>query len=201
MSIPTTWRRCGDFASAAGIAFDELRDPWETPYRASFLAAGASDVFQLISAGADKQFETADDFTVLRIERPYFRFTGEAINRAVARYHARTGQFIREAASLKSELRQEGIDFDALRDPWGRPYQLEFGVSQTKYLVTVRSSGPDQKFTAKDSDDILLWTSSIDYSADLQAKIDAALVCLLQSDLANSAKRGGIQEPHSKGRA
>ncbi|MDX6405428.1 MAG: hypothetical protein QOH70_2883 [Blastocatellia bacterium] len=160
----------------AGIAFEDLHDPWETPYRAAFFAAGPMDVFQLTSAGADKQFDTSDDFTVLRTERPYFRFTGEAINRAAARYHARTGQFIREAATLKSELRQEGIDFDTLRDPWGRPYQAEFGVSQTKYLVVVRSSGPDRQFSLKDNDDILLWTSSIDYSADVQAKIDSALV-------------------------
>lgn len=163
-------------SSLAGIDFDDLRDPWETPYRASFFAQGSSDVLLLTSAGADKQFETVDDFEVLRSERPYFRFTGEAINRAAARYHARTGQFIREASSLKSELRQEGIDFDALRDPWERPYQLEFGASQTKYFVFVRSSGPDKQFLSKTNDDVLLWTSSIDYSPDVQAKIDSALV-------------------------
>src|SRR5258708_37065561 len=137
------------FASVSGIPFDELRDPWETPYRASFFAQDKSEVFLLQSAGADKQFDTADDFNVLRIERPYFRFTGEAINRAVARYHARTGQFIRDPATLKNELRQEGIDFDALQDPWGQPYQIEFGVNQAKYLVTVRSSGPDKQFSSK----------------------------------------------------
>ncbi|MDX6385796.1 MAG: hypothetical protein QOK48_3369 [Blastocatellia bacterium] len=164
------------FAAAAGIDFQNLRDPWESPYRSSFFAAGASDVFELTSAGADKRFATEDDFTVLRTERPYFRFTGEAINRASKRYHARTGRFIRDAATLKSELKLEGIDFDALRDPWGRPYQTEFGVSQTNYLVWVRSSGPDKKFTSRDGDDVLLWTSLIDYSADLQAKLDAALV-------------------------
>jgi len=162
-------------ASTAGIALEKLRDPWETAYRTSFFAEGAADVVQLTSAGADKQFETADDLTVLRREWPYFRFTGEAINRATARYHTRSGEFIREAPGLKSELKQEGIDFDALRDPWGRPYQIDFGVRQTKYLVFVRSSGPDGQFSSKTNDDVLLWTSSIDYSSDLQAKIDAAL--------------------------
>ncbi|HSP62201.1 MAG TPA: alpha-2-macroglobulin family protein, partial [Pyrinomonadaceae bacterium] len=164
------------FASVSGIAFDELRDPWETPYRASFFAQDKSDVFLLKSAGADKQFDTADDFTVLRTERPYFRFTGEAINRAVTRYHARTGQFIRDTAALKSELRSEGIDFDGLRDPWGQPYQLEFGVGQTKYQVLVRSSGPDKQFASKNNDDVMLWTSAIDYSTDVQAQIESALV-------------------------
>ena len=173
---PTDEAALRRFASTAGIAFDELRDPWETPYRTSFFAQGASDVLEMTSAGADKQFNTADDFTVLRTERPYFRFTGEAINRAVQRYHSRTGQFIRDAAILKRELRQEGIDFDSLHDPWGEPYRLEFGVSQTKFQVFVRSSGPDKRFAPKSDDDVLLWTSSIDYSSDLQARIDSALI-------------------------
>jgi hypothetical protein len=164
------------FASTAGIAFDELRDPWETPYRTSFLAQGASDVLEITSAGTDKHFNTADDFTVLRIARPYFRFTGEAVNRGVQRYHSRTGQFIRDAATLKHELRQEGIDFDSLRDPWGEPYRLEFGVSQTKFKILVRSSGPDKRFAPKSDDDVLLWTSSIDYSRALQARIDSAVI-------------------------
>ncbi len=168
-------------AAAAGIAFADLRDPWESPYRLSFFAAGASDVFELTSAGPDKRFETADDFAVLRIERPYFRFTGEAINRANKRYHARTGRFIRDAAMLNNELKLEGIDFVSLRDPWGRPYEADFGVSQTNFLVWVRSSGPDKKFSSRDSDDVLLWTSSINYSADLQARIDAALVAYFKA--------------------
>jgi len=77
---------------------------------------------------------------------------------------------------MKTELRQEGIDFDALRDPWGEPYQLEFGVNQTQFQVLVRSSGPDKQFSKKSEDDVLLWTSSIDYSAYIRAKIDPALV-------------------------
>src|SRR5262249_9080973 len=137
------------FASTSGVAFAELRDPWGMPYRTSFFAEGQSDVLEITSAGADKQFGTADDFTVLRIARPYFRFTGEAINRAVTRYHSRTAQFVRDATTLKSELRREGIDFDSLRDPWGEPYRLEFGVNQTKLQVVVRSSGPDKQFKPK----------------------------------------------------
>jgi A-macroglobulin complement component/alpha-2-macroglobulin family protein/MG2 domain-containing protein/carboxypeptidase family protein/A-macroglobulin receptor/macroglobulin-like protein len=163
-------------AQVSGIAFQDLRDPWETAYRYRFLAEGASDVLEMTSAGADKRFDTPDDFTVMRIERPYFRFAGQAIDRAVQRYHMRTGEFIRDAATMKNELRQEGIDFDELRDPWGEPYQLEFGVNQTKFQVLVRSSGPDKKFSKKSEDDVLLWTSSIDYSRDVRATIDAALV-------------------------
>ena len=164
------------FALTAGIALADLRDPWETRYRSSFFAQGASHVLQMTSAGADKQFETPDDFAVLRVARPYFRFVGEAINRAVQRYHSRTGRFVRDPNTLKGELRREGIDFDSLRDPWSEPYRLEFGVNQTRFQVFVRSNGPDKQVSAKGDDDVLLWTSTIDYSRDLQVMIDAALV-------------------------
>ena len=40
----------------------------------------------------------------------------------------------------------------------------------------MRSSGPDKRFAPKSDDDVLLWTSSIDYSTDLQARVDAALI-------------------------
>ncbi len=163
------------FALAGGVSFDSLRDPWDMPYRTAFFPERASDVLEMTSAGADKEFGTDDDFSVLRVERPYFRFAGEAINRAVARFHARTGGFIRDANVLKTELRDEGIDFDSLRDPWGEPYRLDFGVSQTKFRIVVQSSGPDKQFSLKNSDDVSIWTSSIDYARDIQAKIDEAL--------------------------
>src|SRR5207253_5416248 len=97
------------------------------------------------------------------------------------RFHSRTGQFIRDAATLKRELRHEGIDFDSLHDPWGEPYRLEFGVGQTKFLVYARSSGPDKRFAPKSADDVLLWISAIDYSTDLQARIDSALVAYFKT--------------------
>jgi hypothetical protein len=167
-------------ALANGIDFDSLRDPWERPYRERFFAEGSSDVLEMKSAGADKEFDTTDDFTVLRVERPFFRFAGEAIDRAVQRYHLRTGKFIRDADTLKTELRQEGIDFDALRDPWGQPYGLAFGVNQNKFQVMVRSRGPANGLSPKRGEDTLLWTSSIDYAIDVRAVIDAVLVPYLQ---------------------
>lgn len=173
---PTSEDALRRFALISNIRFEELRDPWAMPYRTSFFPQRNAEILEITSAGPDKRFDTDDDFNVLWIERPYFRYTGEAINRAVFRHHRRTGKFIRDAVTLKSELRHEGIDFDSLRDPWGEPYRLDFGVEQTKFQVFASSSGPDKTFAQKSDDDVLLWTSSIDYSIDLQARIDGALV-------------------------
>jgi hypothetical protein len=164
---------------ASGVEFDALRDPWGTPFRARFSVERDNDVLDILSAGADKRFDTTDDFSALQLTRPYFRFTGEAINRAVARYHTRTGSYIRAAATLKNELTREGIDFDALRDPWGQPYHLHFDAANTQFLVNVESSGPDQQLNAANdpqADDFRLWSAQIDYSADLRTQLDAALV-------------------------
>ena len=176
---PTTEAIMRRLLSVAGVSFDALRDPWGTPFRARFSVEGANDLLEIISAGADKQFDTADDFVAARLTRPYFRFNGEAINRAVARFHTRTGAFIRDAATLKTELAREAINLDSLRDPWGQPYRLNFDAVGTQYRVMVESGGPDQKFEpAGDpkSDDFNVWTSVLDYSTDVRAQVDAALM-------------------------
>jgi A-macroglobulin TED domain/Alpha-2-macroglobulin family/MG2 domain/Carboxypeptidase regulatory-like domain/A-macroglobulin receptor binding domain/Macroglobulin domain MG3 len=180
-SYPTEIASLRRLALLSAIDFNELRDPWETPYRTSFFAEGKSEILLMASAGGDQQFGTQDDFPVLRVERPYFRFIGQAIDRAVNRYHTRTGLFIRDAATLKTELRLEGIDFDALRDPWGQPYGLEFGVNQTKLVTHARSSGPDRQFSSHSQDDVPLWTSAIDYTRDIEAKTNLAMTAYFKS--------------------
>jgi hypothetical protein len=162
----------------AGLNVDELKDPWGTPYREAFSINNEDSVLEVISAGPDKVFATSDDFSVGRITRAYFRFTGEAISRAVERYHARTGGFIREAATLRSELQTEGIDMDSLRDPWGQPYNVSFPTVFDRFNVNVRSSGPNKKFEAttdSKSDDFTLWIASMDYLIETRARIEQAL--------------------------
>jgi hypothetical protein len=161
----------------SGLDFGRLKDPWDTPYRDAFSTSREDDFLDLISAGPDKQFGTRDDFSVARIARQYFRFTGEAIDRAVQRFHSRTGGFIRDAATLKSELQREGINFDALRDPWGQPYDLGFTINKTRFTLIVSSSGPDKHFEepGPKNDDFMLWMTSIDYLAETRARIEKAL--------------------------
>jgi hypothetical protein len=161
----------------SGVDFDQLRDPWGTPYREVFSTDRDDSVLEVISAGPDKVFGSKDDFPITRIAKPYFRFTGEAINRAVERFHARTGDFVRDSATLKNELQSEGINFDLLRDPWGEPYELSFTIIQTKFNVSVRSSGPNKHFdeSNSESDDFTLWISTIDYLRETRARMEEAI--------------------------
>src|SRR6185295_5211593 len=97
----------------AGIDFKSLTDPWGTTFRPLFFVDKQSDVLLLQSAGADKQFDTDDDFSTERLGWPYFRSAGETIDRAVSSYHLRTGTFIRDINSLRDELNRHGFNLDA----------------------------------------------------------------------------------------
>jgi A-macroglobulin TED domain/Alpha-2-macroglobulin family/Carboxypeptidase regulatory-like domain/MG2 domain/A-macroglobulin receptor binding domain/Macroglobulin domain MG3/Alpha-2-macroglobulin bait region domain len=164
--------------SAAGVDFAALRDPWGRPFRAGLYVAGDQDVLDVMSDGPDKRADTDDDFVCARLSWPYFRKHGEALNRAAARYHARTGGYIRDAAALASELRGEGFDLSSLRDPWGQAYSFAFGVDGSNYTITVRSGGANKSFEPFDSygsDDFRLWTTVADYFEESRARVDAAL--------------------------
>lgn len=177
--------------SEAGINFDRLLDPWGNPYRAIFSVANERDVLKITSAGADKRFETDDDFSLARESWLYFKPVGEAIDRAVKNYHTRTGGYIRDLALLRAELLREGVDLGALRDRWGQPYALEFAVAGLYYVVNVKSGGANGMFESRlnspfhgtkkrPQDDFFIWTSRIDYFDERRAEIDAALTVGLQ---------------------
>lgn len=162
----------------AGYRLQDVKDPWGTPYRAAFSIAREWNVLEIVSAGPDKSFGTEDDFIVARMTWAYFKPNDEAIRRAVYEYHARTGGFIRDAQTLKTELMRLGIDFDSIKDPWGNGYQLSFGVNRSQFIVTVRSAGPDRRFStraAHSDDDFSLATVGIDYFSDARAQLDSAL--------------------------
>jgi hypothetical protein len=169
--------------SAAGIDLASLRDPWGRPFRAEFYAEGDQYLLELMSDGADKRTGTEDDFGAPRFAWPYFEKVGEAMNRSASAYHARTGGYVRDLATLGEELRREGVDLGALRDPWGQVYSFEFGVSGAYYSIIARSSGPNKSFEgrdARDTDDFTLWTTLTDYFAETRAATDEALTLALR---------------------
>lgn len=164
--------------SAAGVDFASLRDPWGRPFRAEFYPKGPNAVLEIMSDGMDKRTGTDDDFGAEGFSWPYFRKISEAIGRAVNAHHARTGGYVRDLSTLAEELRREGLDVGALRDPWGQAYAFEFDVTGVHYRLKVRSSGPNRSFEPSgtyNSDDFIISTTVTDYFADTNAAVDAAL--------------------------
>jgi hypothetical protein len=164
----------------AGIALEELRDPWGNRYVPVFSIQQVNDVLEFRSTGADKRLNTDDDWTAARFSWSYFRPAGEAINRALADYHKRTGNFIRDAATLKQELARARFDLAAFEhDRWGQPYAFTFAVSGTHYVLNVLSGGPDRRLAFNSSehnaDDFAVWTALTDYFSETRATLDSAI--------------------------
>lgn len=160
-----------------GVEFDKVLDPWGSPFRAQFSFRQSFAVVELLSSGPDKKVGTADDVTALNMQRWYFRPTAEAIRKAMAEYHNRTGGYIRDFPTLKAELAKAGVQWDSLRDPWGQPYKPQFGISNTRYTLALMSGGADGRFedSGAASDDFPVWTEFSDYFSETAIKIDSAL--------------------------
>lgn len=162
-----------------GLDFDTLRDPWDVPYRAEFSVSGQNEILTLISNGPDKRPRTEDDFAVLTEGWPYFRPLGKLMNDAVFAYQRETGKYIRDYPTLRDEMKKRGADLDALRDPWGRPYQFSFSIAGPYYNIRVTSAGPDGVFGSPKgsqfSDDVEEWSVSIHYFADETGAIERVL--------------------------
>lgn len=162
----------------AGADTVGILDPWGSEYSLTFEPRGNRLILTLMTAGPDQVFQTNDDFVALEEGWYYFEKPGRTIDQAVEQFHRRTGGFIRDAQALASELSRLGMDLTKLLDPWGSPYELTFEISRGHYTVRVRSRGPDR--VASDSggdctDDVHVWTASIDPFSDTRAAIAQAL--------------------------
>jgi len=161
-----------------GIDFAALRDPWGQPYHVLFSSLRENDRLAILSGGADERPGTDDDFSCAVFEWPYFRKTGEVINHAAAVYQARTGRYVQDYATLRAEAAGLGLDLDALRDRWGRPYRFHFETSGTHHVITVESGGPDGVFAPRRgdiSDDFDIWNLLSDYFEKTRGALDKAL--------------------------
>jgi len=164
--------------SEAKIDFDTVRDPWGMTYRSDFSVYRQSADLTFMSAGPDKRVKTDDDFIVDRMGWPYFQPIGEAIDKAVRSYHARTSGFIRDSATLRDEMARHSFNLDQVMDPWGNEYLFKFEVKGRTYVINVWSGGPDGQFSKSrnyEGDDFAVWMSTIDYFAESQAEIEAVL--------------------------
>ncbi len=152
-----------------GDYFYQLKDPWETSYKIKFSVKAEMDVMEIITAGADRIFDTEDDFVALDMRWPYFRPYGEVLNQVVNSYPTKTGECLCDLAVLKKEMLKRGINLDTLLDPWGNPYKVEFEIYKTIYLVKIISSGESTK------EKILIWQAKANYFAYFQGIIQKAL--------------------------
>jgi A-macroglobulin TED domain/Alpha-2-macroglobulin family/Carboxypeptidase regulatory-like domain/MG2 domain/A-macroglobulin receptor binding domain/Macroglobulin domain MG3 len=67
------------------------------------------------------------------------------LKEAINRRYAATAEYPSDEASLSSILSAAGVDFAALRDPWGRPYRAQFSFVRDEDILQLVSDGADER--------------------------------------------------------
>jgi len=163
---------------AAAVAYDTWRDPWGQPYRLVVEPRKEWMWVEVRSAGPDKRPGTADDVVAWSRAWRFFAPHGAVLQRATDAHYSHTSEPIRDLATLREEVKTQGEDLDAWRDPWGQAYAYEFDITGRHARIRGKSAGPDRVFKQRRTDpddDAIAWTVESEYFARDKARIEAAL--------------------------
>jgi hypothetical protein len=169
LNLPATFDEVKQFATDAKLDAGLLLDPWNVPYKVETGEGWHTDIVTLRSAGPDKQFGTADDFTLTLVQRNVFAVPGARLS-ALLRDAVRAGKPLPGTlAALKSFSKEAGLDLDSAEqhtvDRKGKPYIYAINVVRRSYFIQVHRE-----------DGETVWQSSgIDYFEKAEAKLNAAL--------------------------
>jgi hypothetical protein len=169
LNLPATFDEVKQFAADAKLNAGFLVDPWNVPYKVETGEGWHTDIVSLRSAGPDKQFGTADDFTLTLVERNVFAVPGARLN-ALLKNVAQAGRPLPgTVAALKALAKEGGLDLDSAEqhtlDRKGKPYTYAIDVVRRSYLIQVQRENAET-----------VWQSNgIDYFGTTEAKLNAAL--------------------------
>jgi hypothetical protein len=125
-----------------GLDIDALLDRWGQPYSFRFGVSGSNYFITVESAGPNKIAEDwrsggSDDFTLWTSVNDYFTGERAHIDKALDTHLRAAGRFPQTATAFREVLRKAGINYEELRDGWGRPLYTAFG-SERYYVDRVR---------------------------------------------------------------
>jgi hypothetical protein len=81
---------------------------------------------------------------------PYIGEQFKPAVKALKKIYEASGVYPKDASSLQRLLSSEGVDFQALRDPWNQPYRPRFAIVQAEDVLTVECAGSDKQFDTGD---------------------------------------------------
>ena len=134
--FPTDENSLRQILAANGVNFDELRDAWNSPFRANFSADRAFTTVILQTASADKKFDTDDDFSVKQMRFEWFKSKQNELSTILNNYLNSDKNAPQTAEELKNIWKQNGVDVDAMRDGWNRLLY----ISSFKYNRNIQKS-------------------------------------------------------------
>lgn len=150
--LKTSYEKTGEFPnnenslrqllSANSINLDELRDAWGTPYEIQFKTDRNFVVLTLKTASADKKFGTEDDFTAKEMRFEWFAKTQNRLAAILNNYTQKNAKPPQTTDELKAVWKEEGVDFNNLRDGWNRPlYLTTFKHNNTTQKIVLENIG------------------------------------------------------------
>ncbi len=80
--------------------------------------------------------------------------------------------------SMKQILREEGLEFDSLRDAWGMPFEVKITTDTTRRILKIRTFGADKK--PNTDDDFLVVAESWEYFKPLGEALNRATTSYTQ---------------------
>ncbi|MBI2685917.1 MAG: carboxypeptidase regulatory-like domain-containing protein [Acidobacteria bacterium] len=167
-------RDIATFYAAIGRVGWDFRDPWGTAYKPAFSVDGTNYVITIGSAGPDKRHGTADDFVAFTLQKQYFLPLRAMIHAALMK----GGDYPATAEGFAEELKESGLLFALLRDPWGTPYRAGVSTRGIMRSIEMRSAGPDGAFGT--SDDVVVETFHGTYFEKERTRIEAAVRSAVQ---------------------
>jgi hypothetical protein len=168
LNLPPTFDEIAQFAGNAKLDAAILLDPWNVRYKVETGEGWHTDLVTLRSAGPDKQFGTADDFTLTLAERNVFAVPGARLN-ALLTHAAESGTALPGSlTALKALAAAAGLDLDSAEqhtlDRKGKHYTYVIGTVRRSYFVQVQRENGET-----------VWQSNgVDYFARTEARLNAA---------------------------
>jgi len=167
--LPATAEVLKKFLAAAKLDEGILVDPWSTPYKVLLDEEANDDVVSLMSAGPDKQFGTADDFSELLVARNVFAVPGARLNDLMSKADMASQPLPATVDALKKFALDGGLNLDSAPQHTlqhnGKPYTYAIDVMHRLYVVTVK----------RDADETVWRSHGIDYFGRTEEKLSAAL--------------------------
>src|SRR5467141_821878 len=179
--FPADGAEYSSFLKEKSVDASRLGGPWGRPYHVRRTYQWINEVLEFRSEGPDKTLKTSDDFTAMSLSRPFFEFDAKRLRAVIDAYHAHTGGYIRDQATLEAAFAQERTSLSSFIDPWGTPYRFLFEIDGDNYTIKVLSAGPDKRFRSGpndptgDWDDLQVSVQNMPYFRETAQRISDAL--------------------------
>jgi hypothetical protein len=169
LNLPATLEEVKPYAVDAKLNAGILVDPWNVPFKVESGEGWHTDIVTLHSAGPDKQFGTADDFSLTLVERNVFAVPGARLDVLLTNAALAGKPLPGTEAALKVLAKEGGLDLDSAEqrtlDRKGKPYTYAIDVKRRSYFVQVQREHGET-----------VWQSNgIDYFETTMARLNAAL--------------------------